>query len=80
MKRSKKATSPMQEVIEGAQMKRAEKPRSIVERVNKIPCPNHGFLLDLVEQDGKLIAICNCDVKPNKHLGEIVVERAIDKE
>jgi hypothetical protein len=50
-----------------------------VEPVRTIPCPQHGFPLELKEQDGKLIAVCHCDVKPNKHAGQTVYERIIDQ-
>ena len=45
-----------------------------------IPCPVHGQPLELQEQDGKLIGICRCDTTPNKHAGQPVYERTIDKE
>jgi hypothetical protein len=48
--------------------------------IQTIPCPIHGNPLELKEQDGKLIAVCNCDVKNNKYAGNPVYERSIDKE
>lgn len=45
-----------------------------------VPCPIHGNPLELKEQDGKLIAVCNCDVRPNPYAGNPVYESSIDKE
>lgn len=45
-----------------------------------VPCPIHGNPLELKEQDGKLIAVCNCDVKNNRYAGQTVYESSIDKE
>ena len=53
-------------------------PAVTVETARTIPCPNHGQPLILQEQDGKLIAICTCDVKPNKHAGQPVVEMVLE--
>jgi len=40
-----------------------------------ILCPAHGLPIELVTlQNGVKQAVCNCDVKPNKHLGLVVYE------
>lgn len=46
--------------------------------VETVPCPAHGTPLELKKQDGKRIAVCNCDVKNNKHAGQVVYEATID--
>ena len=51
------------------------KKQQVKKTVNTVPCPIHGTPLELKEQDGKLVAVCRCDVKPNKHAGQIVYEQ-----
>jgi hypothetical protein len=61
-------------------MKKHRTPKKTVATVSvvTVPCPAHGVPLETQEQDGKLIAVCNCGVKNNKHAGQVVYEATID--